>query len=85
MSYFLSFIAVLQGDGRREYNGRRKSIGEFAGVDASVSLALSDEMGGALAGNDLEVVRTTGMEEVDGRRGPLAEADSPLDMSHGWV
>ncbi len=48
----------------REYNGRRKSIGEFAGVDASVSLALSDEMGGALVGNDLEVVRTTGMEEV---------------------
>lgn len=25
------------------------------------------------------------MEEVDGRRGPLAEADSPLVMSHGWV
>ena len=52
---------------------------------ACVSLALGDEVGGALVGNDLEVVRAAGVYEVDRRRRPLAEDDGPLLLSHGDV
>ena len=52
---------------------------------ASSSLALSDEVSGALVGNDLEVVRATGVQQIDRRRGPLAEDDGPLFLSHGDV
>ncbi len=54
-------------------------------MDASSSLAQSDEVCGALVGNDLKVVGTTGVYKVDRRRGPLAEDDGPLFLSHGDV
>ena len=40
---------------------RRRSPRGLAGVDASSSLALSDEVSGALVGNDLKVVGPTGV------------------------
>ena len=40
---------------------RRRSVSGLAGVDAGSSLALSDEGSGALVGDDLEVVRATGV------------------------
>ena len=40
---------------------------------------------GAFVGDDLEVVRSTGVEEVDGRGGPVKEDDGPLFLSHGDV
>ena len=46
---------------RRWRRRRRRSVGGFAGVDASSSLAESDEVSGALVGNDLKVVGTTGV------------------------
>ena len=52
---------------------------------AGSSLALSDEGSGALLRDDLEVVGATGVCEIDGRGGPLAEDDGPLFLSHGEV
>ena len=49
------------------------------------SLALGDEVSGALVGDDLKVVGTTGVKEIDGRRRPLSEDDGPLNLSHGDV
>ena len=54
-------IARLLWDGWRLYDGRRRHKGGLARVDASSSLALSDEVCGALVGDDLEVVRATGV------------------------
>ena len=54
-------IARLLWDGRRVYNRRRRRVGRLAGVYAGSTFALSDEVGGALVGNDLEVVRATGV------------------------
>ena len=48
-------------------------------------LPLSDEGSRAFVGDDLEVVRATGVQEIDRRRGPLAEDDDPLFLSHGDV
>ena len=59
--------------------------GGLARVDASSSLALSDEASGALVRDDLEVVRATSVYEIDRRRGPLAEIDGALFLSHGDV
>lgn len=42
-------------------------------------------MCGAFVGDDLEVVGTTGVEEVDGWRGPVKEDDLPLFLFHGDV
>ncbi len=54
-------------------------------MDAGISLALCDEVSGAFVGDDLKVVGSTGVGEVDGRRRPLAEDDGPLLLSHGDV
>ena len=54
-------IARLLWDGWRLYEGRRRRKGGLAGVYASSSLAQSDEVCGALVGNDLKVVGTTGV------------------------
>ncbi len=54
-------IARLLGEWWRENDRRWRSVGGFAGVDASSSLAQSDEVCGALVGNDLKVVGTTGV------------------------
>ena len=54
-------IARLLWDGWRLYDGRRRRKGGLAGVYASSSLALSDEGSGALVGDNLEVVRATGV------------------------
>ena len=54
-------------------------------MEASGELALSDEGCGALLWDDLEVVRATGVCDIDGRRRPLAEDDGPLFLSHGDV
>ena len=78
-------IARLLRDWWRVYERRWRSVGGFAGVDASSPLALSDEGVGAFVGDDLEVVRSTGVEEVDGRGGPVKEDDGPLFLSHGDV
>ena len=78
-------IARLLGDSGWEHWRRRRSVCGLAGVDASSSLALSDEVGGALVGDDLEVVGATGVEEVDGRGGPVSEDDGPLLLPHGDV
>ncbi len=45
----------------RLYDGRRRSKGGFAGVDAGGKLALGDELCGAFVGDDLEVVGATGV------------------------
>ena len=78
-------VARLLWKHRRLYDRRWRSVGGFAGVDAGISLALSDEGSGALLWDDLEVVGATGVCEIDGRRGPLAEDDGPLLLSHGDV
>ena len=54
-------------------------------MDASSPLALGDECGGAFVGDDLKVVGSTGVEEVDGRGWPVSEDDGPLFLSHGWM
>ena len=54
-------------------------------MDAGISLALCNEVSGAFVGDDLKVVGSTGVGEVDGRRRPLAEDDGPLFLSHGDV
>ena len=75
---------LLRKDGRLD--GRRwRGEGRLAWVYAGVYLALSDEVGGALLRDDLKVVGSTGVGEVDGRRRPLAEDDGPLLLSHGDV
>ncbi len=51
------FCGTVEATRRR----RRRSPGGLAGVDAGSSLALSDEVCGALVGNDLKVVGTTGV------------------------
>ena len=78
-------VARLVRDDRREYWRRRRSIGGLAGVDAGGELALGDEVGRALLRDDLEIIGSTGVCEVDGRRGPLSEDDGPLLLSHGDV
>ncbi|BDA45216.1 hypothetical protein COCOBI_07-0030 [Coccomyxa sp. Obi] len=79
-------IARLLWDGwRLNDSNRRRSEGRGPRVDASSSLALSDEVSGALVGDDLKVVGSTGVEEVDGRRRPVSEDDGPLLLSHGDV
>jgi hypothetical protein len=54
-------IARLLHDRRRWRRWRWRSVCRLARVDASSSLALSDEVGGAFIGDDLEVVRATGV------------------------
>ena len=54
-------IARLLWEHRRLNDGRRRSVRGLAGVDASSALAGGDEVGGALVGNDLEVVGSTGV------------------------
>ncbi len=54
-------IARLLWDWWRLEAEEWRSVGGLAGVDAGSSLALSDEVGGALVGNDLKVVGTTGV------------------------
>ena len=78
-------IARLVWDRWRQDWRRRRGEGRLAWVYAGVSLALSDEVGGALLRDDLKVVGSTGVGEVDGRRRPLAEDDGPLFLSHGDV
>ena len=53
-------IARLVWDLGRLHDGWG-DVGRFAGVDASSSLAGGDEVCGALVGNDLKVVGTTGV------------------------
>ena len=45
--------------------------------------SLGDEACGAFVGNDLKIVRSTGVEEVDGRGWPVPEDDGPLFLPHG--
>ena len=54
-------IAWLLHDRRLWRRWRWRSPSGLARVDASSSLALSDEGSGALVGDDLEVVRATGV------------------------
>ena len=54
-------IARLLRKHRRLYDGRRRSIGGLAGMYAGGSLALGDEVGGALVGNNLKIIGTTGV------------------------
>ncbi len=54
-------------------------------MDAGISLALCDEVGGALLRDDLEVVGSTGVCKIDGRGGPGTEDDAPPFLSHGNV
>ena len=79
------WVAGLLWDHRGLYWRRWRSVGGFGGVDAGSTLALGDEGCGAFVGDDLEVVWATGVEEVDGRRGPVSEDDGPLFLSHGDV
>ncbi len=60
---------LLRDDGRQDWR-RQRSKGGFAGVDAGGELALSDEGCGALLWDDLEVVRATGVGDIDGWGGP---------------
>lgn len=54
-------IARLLRKHRRLYDGRRRSIGGLARVDAGGSLALGDEEGGAFVGDDLKIIGSTGV------------------------
>ena len=54
-------------------------------MDASGELALGDEEGGSFVGDNFEVVRATGVRDVDRRRRPVAEDNGPLLLSHGDV
>jgi hypothetical protein len=78
-------IARRLWDGRRLYDLNRRSKDRLAGVDAGLSLALDDEVSGAFVGDDLKVVRTTGVKDIDGRRRPESEDNGPLNLSHGDV
>jgi len=57
-------IARLLLDRRR---WRRRSVCRLAGVYAGLSLALGDEVRGALVGNNLKIVRSTGDTECVSR------------------
>ena len=78
-------ITGLHCDDGRLDDGWWRDEGRLARVDAGISLALCDEVSGAFVGDDLKVVGSTGVCEVDGRRRPLAEDDDPLFLSHGDV
>jgi len=78
-------ITGLQCDGGRLDDGWWRGPGRLGGVDARVSLALSDEVGGALLRDDLKVVGSTGVCEIDGWGGPGTKDDGPLFLSHGDV
>jgi hypothetical protein len=67
----------------RQYN--RRGVSRLPWVYAGGSLALSDEVSRALLRDDLEVIGSTGVKEIDGRFGPLLEDDGPLLLSHGDV
>ena len=54
-------------------------------MDADYYLALSDEGSGSFVGDDLEVVGLAGVEEVDGRGGPVSSNEGPLFLPHGRV
>jgi len=93
LAILAGFVVLLEGGiaglvrelGRLYDWRRRRRVCGLAEVDAGISLALSDEGGGSLVGDDLEVVWVTSVEEIDGRRGPLAKDDGPLLLSHGNV
>ena len=57
-------IARLLHDRRRWRRWRRRRVCRLARVDAGSSLSLSNEGSGALVGDDLEIVRATGVQEV---------------------
>jgi len=71
-------------DGRLDWR-RRRGEGRLARVDAYGELALSDEVSGALLRDDLEIVRATGVGDIDGWSGPRTKDDGPLFLSHGDV
>ena len=78
-------VARLLWDKLNDWRRGRRSEGRLSRMDAGSPLALSDEVGGAFVGDDLEVVGSTGVEEVDGRGWPVSEDDGPLFLSHGDV
>ena len=78
-------IARLVRDLGRLDDGWWRGPGRLAGVYASISLALGDEVSGAFVGDDLEVVRATGVGDIDGWCGPRTKDDGPLFLSHGDV
>ena len=79
------WIARLLRELGRLYNRWRRGPGRLAGMDAGVSLALSDEGPGTFLRDDLEVVRATGVCEIDGWGGPRTKDDGPLFPPHGDV
>ena len=60
-----------QWEGWRLYDGRWRGECGLGGVYAGSPFVLCDEVGGTFVGNDPEVVRSTGVKEVDGRSGPV--------------
>ena len=52
---------------------------------AGISHVQGDEGAGARLRDDMEVIGATGVEEVDGGRGPMTEDDGPTFLSHGDV
>ena len=75
---------LLRDDGRQDWR-RQRSKGGFARMHAGGELALSNEGCGALLWDDLEVVRATGVGDIDRWCGPSTEDDGPLLLSHGDV
>ncbi|CAK0765233.1 hypothetical protein CVIRNUC_003238 [Coccomyxa viridis] len=54
-------------------------------VAEEVELLVGDESNEAVVGDDMEVVRATGVGDIDGWREPMSEDDDPLFLSHGDV
>ena len=73
----VGIVWLLRDDGRLDWMGQRRN-GGFAGVDAHGELALSDEMCGGLLWDDLDVVRATGVGDIDGWGRPRMKDDGPL-------
>ena len=92
LGVFASLVVLSKGwvtrllcDDGGFYAGWWRDESKLAGVDASMTLALSDEGHGTLVGDDLNVVGATGMGDIDEGRGPLAEDNGPLFLPHGRV
>ena len=78
-------VSRLLWDLGRLDDGWWRDESRLAKVDAGISLALCDEVCGIFVGDDLKVVRSADMCEVDGRGGPESEDDGLLLLSHGDV
>ena len=92
LGVFASFVVLSEvwitglhcDDGRLD-DGWWRDESRLAWKNAGISLALCDEGPGTFLGDDLKVVRSTGVGDVDRGRRPVSEDDGPLFLPHGDV